>query len=254
MKVQMLSGGGTNDLREHYLTSFIINDELAVDAGALPLSLTRDKQLKISNIIITHAHLDHFAGLPLMIDNIFTELDHTIRVYASEQTVESLRSHIFNNTIWPDFSSFKNSHGVNLSFETIELRTHFKIGGLRIIAIPVNHTVPSVGLIIEGEDSSILVSSDTGDTEEIWAAAREVKNLRAAFVECSYPNRLSNLGVSYGHLCPEHLVKQVRKIGRELPVYAYHIKPAHMYEVLEELQQLHPQSISAAEPNKLYEF
>ena len=254
MKVQMLSGGGTNNLREHYLTSFTINDELAVDAGALPLSLTRDKQLGIRNIIITHAHLDHFAGLPLMIDNIFTELDHTIKVFAIEETVHSLHTHIFNNTIWPDFGSFKNSHGVNLQFVTIQPRTHFKIAGLKIMAIPVNHTVPSVGLIIEGDNTAIMISSDTGETEEIWAAAREVKNLRAAFIECSYPNRLSSLGISYGHLSPQLMLKQVQKIGRELPVYAYHIKPAHMYEVLEELQQLHPHGISAAEPNKPYEF
>src|SRR5437870_1082017 len=118
MRVQLLSGGGANNLQEQYLTSFIINDELAIDAGALPLSLTRDKQLHIHNIVITHSHLDHFAGLPLMIDNIFSEMDHTIQVYAIEETVSSLHEHIFNNNIWPDFSSFKNSHGVNLQFET----------------------------------------------------------------------------------------------------------------------------------------
>src|SRR5207248_8747264 len=101
MILKLLSGGGASDLQEQYLTSFTINDELAVDAGALPLSLTRDKQLGIRNIIITHAHLDHFAGLPLMIDNIFTELEQTIKVFAIEETVHSLHTHIFNNTIWP---------------------------------------------------------------------------------------------------------------------------------------------------------
>jgi cAMP phosphodiesterase len=111
-----------------------------------------------------------------------------------------------------------------------------------------------VGLIIEEEDSAIVISSDTGDTDEIWAVAREVKNLRGAFVECSYPNRLSSLGISYGHLSPQLLLKQVKKMGRELPTYAYHIKPAHMYEVIEELQQLNSHGISAVEANRPYEF
>src|SRR5688500_14081010 len=106
MKVQLLSGGGANDCNEQYLTSFLIDNELAVDAGALPLALTRDKQLCIRNIIITHPHLDHLAGLPLMLDNIFTEMEFTIKVFATVETVEAMRTHIFNNNIWPDFSSF----------------------------------------------------------------------------------------------------------------------------------------------------
>src|SRR5947209_3554717 len=143
MKIQLLSGGGANNHLEQYLTSFLIDNELAVDAGALPLALTRDKQLNIRNIVITHPHLDHLAGLPLMLDNIFTEMDHTINVYAIEATVRSLRDHIFNNNIWPDFTSFKNSQGVNLQFETIVPNRPFQIGGLSITPVPVNHTVPT---------------------------------------------------------------------------------------------------------------
>ena len=108
-----------------------------------------------------------------MVDNIFSELDHTIKVFATEETVQSLHNHIFNNDIWPDFSSFKNSHGVNLQFETIIPNRQFEIGELKIMAIPVHHTVPTVGLIIESTESAVLISSDTGDTEELWAAAKE---------------------------------------------------------------------------------
>src|SRR6185436_4762310 len=104
MKIQLLSGGGANNPKEQYLTSFLINDELAVDAGALPLALSRKDQLAIRHILITHAHLDHMAGLPLMLDNIFTDMNEIIWVYAIEETVQALHQHIFNNVIWPDFT------------------------------------------------------------------------------------------------------------------------------------------------------
>ncbi|MEW6736650.1 MAG: 3',5'-cyclic-nucleotide phosphodiesterase [Acidobacteriota bacterium] len=254
MKIQLLSGGGAYDLQQQYLTSFVIDGELAVDAGALPLALSRSNQLCIRNIIITHSHLDHLVGLPLMLDNIFTEMEHTIRVYAIEETVEALRNHIFNNDIWPDFSSFKNSHGVNLQFEVIEPRQTLEIGRLRVKAIPVNHTVPTAGLIVEDGRVAIAISSDTCETDELWMVARSTVNLRAAFIECSYPNRLSHLAAKYGHLSPQSMLEQARKIGRRVPVYAYHIKPAQMAEVLDELEQLRNEGIAPAVANYIYEF
>jgi cAMP phosphodiesterase len=254
VKVELLSGGGANDLQEQYLTSFIINHNLTVDAGALPLALTRDRQLKICDIIITHSHLDHFAGLPLMLDNIFMEMNHIVKVHAIAETVQALREHIFNNSIWPDFSSFKNKHGANLQFQTIIPYQPFTIDNLRIQAIPVTHTVPTIGLIMESAKASVVISSDTGDTDELWAIARQISNLKGAFIECSYPNHLCHLATSYGHLCPNQMLKQVHKLGRPIPIYAYHIKPAHMTEVLAELRELRGSGIEPALPGHAYQF
>lgn len=254
MKVQLLSGGGINDPREQYLTSFVINNQLAVDAGALPMALGRDKQLNLHSIFITHPHLDHLAGLPLMLDNIFSDMNHTVRVYAIEDTVQSLRNHIFNNIIWPDFTSFKNSRGVNLQFEIVEPNKTFQLGSLHITPVPVNHTVPTVGLVIEDENSAVVLSSDTGDTEDLWAAARQTKHLSTAFIECSYPDRLATMAETYGHLCTSGMMAQADKIGRDNKIFAYHIKPAYMHEVWDELNNLKNERVKAAEPNMIYEF
>ncbi len=253
MKIQLLPGGGANNPKEQYLTSFLINDELAVDAGALPLALSRARQLAIRHIFITHAHLDHMAGLPLMLDNIFTEMSQTILVYAIEETIEALHKHIFNNVIWPDFTSFKNSHDVNLQFQIVTPRQPIKINDLEVIAIPVSHTVPTIGLVIKNQENAIVISGDTSSTEELWLKARNLDELTAAFIECSYPNRLSDLASKYGHLSPQLLFAEYQKIGKTIPTFAYHIKPAYLEEITADLQALENKYILIAEPGQDYE-
>lgn len=254
MKIQLLSGGGLSNPKEQYLTSFLVNDTIAIDAGSLPLALSRDRQLAIRHVFITHSHLDHMAGLPLMLDNIFTDINQMIWVYAIEETVQALQKHIFNNVIWPDFTSFKNSNDVNLQFKTILPNQPVKIDNLEIIAIPVNHTVPTIGLIIKNGDAAIAISGDTGNTDLLWDTAKTIDGLKATFIECSYPNRLSDLACKYGHLSPDLLVTEYRKLEKNIPCFAYHIKPAHFDEVTKEIIDLQNENIFFAEPNKWYEF
>lgn len=254
MRVELLSGGGIHNPKEQYLTSFLVDRSLAIDGGSLPLALTRDQQLDIHSLIITHAHLDHFAGLPIMLDNIFADMPQTLKVFATTETIHSLHKHIFNNTIWPDFSSFKNSYGVQLEFEVIQPYKPLILNGLAITPIPVTHTIPTIGLILEDNDTAIVISGDTSDTDELWQVASQNKKLRAAFIECSYPNRLEDLANRYGHLSPKTLLAQKQKIGHEIPVYAYHVKPAYMHEVVAEIGELTGQNIVLAEPHHYYEF
>jgi cAMP phosphodiesterase len=254
MKIQLLPGGGANNQKEQYLTSFLINDEVAVDAGALPLALNRESQLAIRHIFITHAHLDHMAGLPLMLDNIFTDMSQTVLVYAIEETTQALHQHIFNNVIWPDFTSFKNSYDVNLQFQVITPKQPIKIGELEVIAVPVSHTVPTIGLIIKSQENAIVISGDTTSTDELWGMARDLDGLKASFIECSYPNRLSDLAIRYGHLSPELLFAEYKKIGKNISTFAYHIKPAYLGEIVKELLDLEDENILVAEPGKGYEI
>jgi cAMP phosphodiesterase len=253
MKVELL-GCSLSDPREHYLTSFLVNDYLAIDAGSLPLSITRERQLNTRHIIVTHPHLDHFAGLPLMLDNTFIDLQRSVKVYAIEHTIQELHKHIFNNTIWPDFTSFKNDHGYSLEFNILTPNVPFYVEDLKVTPILVQHTVPTIGLIVEQAQKAVVFSSDTGDTEEIWQQARKIRGLKAAFLECSYPDRMQEVAARYGHLCTGMLLRQVKKLARKIPIYAYHIKPAYLTEIIAELEALQPQGVLVAQSNHPYIF
>ena len=72
MKVRVLgcSGAIAKDCRT---TSFLIDGDVLVDAGTGVGELTLDEMRRVDHVFLTHAHLDHIASLPLMIDT--TQMD-----------------------------------------------------------------------------------------------------------------------------------------------------------------------------------
>jgi ribonuclease BN (tRNA processing enzyme) len=104
MKVQVLgcSGGiGGRDLRT---TSLLVDDDILIDCGTGVGDLSLDQLVRIDHLFLTHAHLDHIACLPLLIDTVCDLRDKPLVVHATAATIAVLRDHIFNWAVWPDFS------------------------------------------------------------------------------------------------------------------------------------------------------
>src|SRR6186997_1408628 len=99
MKIQMLpstidENGKASD-RQHLLR-IIVDDRVAIDAGCLALSCSDLQRSQVRDIVLTHTHLDHIAGLPLYIDDLFASLKEPIRVHATAEMIEGLERDIFN--------------------------------------------------------------------------------------------------------------------------------------------------------------
>ena len=103
MKVRVLgcSGAIAKDCRT---TSFLIDDSILIDAGTGVGDLTLEQMRRIDHVFLTHSHLDHIATLPLMLDAVSSLRNTPVQVHALPATLDALRQHVFNNTIWPDFT------------------------------------------------------------------------------------------------------------------------------------------------------
>src|SRR3954447_11650567 len=114
MKVQLLptsiDENGRASARQHLLT-IIVDDCVAIDAGCLAFSCSDIQREQVRDIILTHTHLDHIAGLPLFIDDLFATLTAPITVHATAEMIDTLERDIFNWRIYPRFSELRNSHG-----------------------------------------------------------------------------------------------------------------------------------------------
>ena len=84
-------------------TSFQVYKDIIVDAGNVIATLG-DEASKINHIFLTHSHSDHIIDLPFIIEGFFEERTTPLKVYGSKETINSLKSHTFNDEIWPDFS------------------------------------------------------------------------------------------------------------------------------------------------------
>ena len=100
-------GGSGAIAKDCRTTSFLLDHDLLVDAGTGVGDLTLDEMAGIDHVLLTHSHLDHVAALPLMVDAVAAMRGTPLHVHALQGTIHALKTHIFNDIIWPDFSRIR---------------------------------------------------------------------------------------------------------------------------------------------------
>ncbi|MFN7989870.1 MAG: 3',5'-cyclic-nucleotide phosphodiesterase [Thermoanaerobaculia bacterium] len=224
MRVRVLGAyGGSTPW--HRQTSFLLDGTVSLDAGALTQALTLEEQSRVRSIIITHSHLDHVASLPFLVENVFGRTDGPIEVVAPKDVASLLQDHLFNDAIWPDFTRIPTHLLPAVTFRVIEAGVPFRVNGLHALAVPVSHVVATYGYLLWDESGCVLFSSDTGPTEALWAEARRRADLKAIFVECSFPDAMAEIADVSKHLTPATLQAEMRKFPAGVPVNLYHMKP-----------------------------
>ncbi|MDQ6788133.1 MAG: 3',5'-cyclic-nucleotide phosphodiesterase [Acidobacteriota bacterium] len=258
MKLQLLptsfDENGCASQRQH-LSCFVIDDCVAIDAGTLAMATDSRQRKQIRDVVLTHAHLDHIAGLPLFIDDLFDTLEEPVRVYALDEVIETIRRNIFNWEIYPDFSELKNKNGAVLEYFPIEAGQEFAIKHLRLRAVEVNHRVASSGFVISDGKTKIGLSSDTAETNKFWTTLNEEENLGAILIECAFPDELEELAQASYHLTPKSLKKEIAKYkGDKCPIYAVNIKPMYLGEVARQIEELKIENLKILQVGKVYQW
>lgn len=239
MKFRVLGCSG-GQVPGQQLSSYLVNENLLIDAGSTTAVLNLKAQSKIKNALITHAHLDHVMSLATLADNLFG-VDGMIRVWGLPDVLASLRASFFNDTLWPDFTRITGDGQSSpvLSFRPLAAGKPTDIGDLKVTAVRVNHAVASTAFFVENQSAVLLHVGDTGPTEKIWAMARKKKNLRAVVLEASFPSRLQEIADLSQHLTPRTLAAEAQKLGRpSVPIFVTHLKPQYRNEIIEEVKKL----------------
>jgi len=222
----------------------LINNRIALDAGAITSSLNLQDQARINSILISHTHLDHIHDISFLADNIFGKRKDPVRIIGLDKSIAVLQKHFLNNRIWPDFTRIPTAEQPVLTYQSIKPGQEIKIEGLDVKAIPVNHTVPAVGYFVSDGKSSIVYSGDTGPTERIWKEASKLTNLKLVIIEVSFPNDMQKLAEITGHFTPRMAEAELKKIGQDgFMARAFHLKPAYLKELKQELAKTKPKII-----------
>ena len=258
MRVQLLpstfDAQGVANL-EQRLTCFLIDDCVAVDAGSIAIALTNEQRSKVKDIIITHPHMDHVASLPIFIDDLYPSLQEPMRVHATPEVIQLLERDIFNWNLYPRFSDLKNDYGPVMEYVPIPIGKPFTVAHLNVVAVPVNHIVPTVGLVVSDGQKSVAFSSDTAETDEFWKILNEMKDLDALLIEASFPNRMAKLAEVSRHFTPASLGQELKKLTHNgMDIMAVHLKATYRDEIIAQLNALNIPKLSAMEPGRVYEW
>lgn len=258
VKFQMLPSSfdenGRASARQH-LPCFVIDDSVALDAGSLAMAANDRQREQIRDVILTHAHLDHIAGLPLFVDDLFANLETPICVYATEEVIKTLEDNIFNWEIYPRFSELCNRRCRTMEYQPFVAGTEFAVKNLRVEAVEVNHKVPTVGLIISDGATRLAMSGDTAQMDGFWERVNESDEPDAVLIECAFPDDLSDLAEISHHLTPSALRTEIGKLKhRNCPVYIINLKPMYRESIVEQIERLNIENLRVLEVGKVYEW
>jgi ribonuclease BN (tRNA processing enzyme) len=253
MRIQVLGGFGGESL-ECRMTSLLINDRVALDAGSLSQALAVEEQVRVHSIVLTHSHMDHTNSLPFFIENVYGKSNGAIRVYSSPATVYAIRKYLFNNATWPDFTRLPNHLLPAVQFEELADEVAIELDGVSFTPIPVDHLVPTHGFLLRQGGSSVLWSSDTGPTHRFWEVANQTPDLKAICIDVSFDNALQEIADVSLHLTPHTLQQELDKLERKVPVLLHHLKPPCIARITAEVKAMRNPDLHFLEQGKVYEF
>jgi len=252
MKLRILGSAGA-EFPDFHPPAFLIDGQLLLDAGTIGSVLSEEEQWKISDILITHSHLDHIRSVPALADTIIMKnLKHTVTVHTTAAVISALRDHMFNGVIWPDFTRIPSAEDPVISYSTVEPYQEYAVKGYKIQAIPVDHSVPAVGYRVTSGSKTLVYTGDTGPTEDIW---KYCSGVDALIVEVSFPNNMESLALVSKHLTSSMLIDELAKIA-ELPkrILITHPKPQYYDIIRREIECLEIQGIELLHDGSVYDI
>ena len=255
MKITILESSVGPGSRQQILASYVVNDSIVIDAGAIGIVSPLELQQRVKHVFISHSHADHHASLAMFIDNVYAPVPECPIVYGNDDVLDVLQKHTFNNRIWPDFIALGARETPFLKLEEIRSEEPVEADGLTITPVALDHVVPVMGFIIDDGSVSVGFVSDTNPTTRVWELLNAQDNLKAVFLECSFPNNLDWLAEIAAHLTPAMFREEQAKLNDpDVMRYAIHVKTAHDELVRQELADMKLKNVEVSEPGRTYEF
>jgi ribonuclease BN (tRNA processing enzyme) len=245
MKIRVIGCSGA-ELPGHNAPGFLLDNEIIFDAGSITSVLDEKEQLKIKHIFITHAHLDHIRSLPFLADNIVLgNKKKKVTIYSISQVITTIKKHLFNSAVWPDFTIIPNPDDAILNLVKLKVALPLQINGYTITPYRVNHPVPAVGYLVEDRSNKrLFYTGDTGPTPGTWKKIGNRK-IDCLIIDVSFPNRMREMAITTGHLTPELLQEEIETIHPAPDcIYITHPKPQYFKTVQKELNRLKIRNLS----------
>jgi len=237
MRLRVLGCSGSIGGQQNRTTSFLVDQDILIDAGTGVGDLSLAELTLIDHIFITHSHLDHVNSIAFFLDSVGALRPNPVTVYATGATIRTLKKNLFNWDIWPDFTQIPTPEQPWLRYEEIEVGRVITLNGRRITVLPAIHTVPAVGYQLDSGKGSLVFTGDTGPNDALWSVVNRIANLKFLIIETAFSDKDRWLAELSKHLCPSMLGEELAKLERPAEVYITHLKPAEIELTMQEIEE-----------------
>jgi ribonuclease BN (tRNA processing enzyme) len=255
MKLKVLGCSGGIGGRHLRTTSLLIDHDVLIDAGTGVGDVSLAELARIDHIFLTHSHLDHVCAIPFLVDTVGGMRDKALTVYAIEPTLEIIRNHLFNWSIWPDFTQIPTPSKPWMQYQVVQLGQTVEVKGRKFTPLPANHAVPGIGYQVDSGRASLVFTGDTTTNDPLWKIVNQIANLRYLIIETAFCNRELDLAIASKHLCPSLLADELAKLEREAEVFITHLKPGEIELTMQEIEECAGQhKPRMLQNNQVFEF
>lgn len=254
MKLRVLGCSGGVGSGAH-TTAMLLDDDVLIDAGTGVGNLTIEEMVRIDHVLVTHAHLDHVAFIPFLVDTVGSMRAKPIIIHAIPATLDILQKHLFNWYLWPDFTKIPVATMPYMRYEALALNQTLCLNQRKITPLPAHHTIPAVGYQLDSGQASLVFTGDTTTNDALWIAVNKIENLKYLIIESAFCNRKRDIAQRSRHYCPSLLAEDLKKLERTAEIFITHLKPGEteitMQEINQCMESYHPRPL---ENNQLLEF
>jgi len=238
MRLRVLGCSGSIGGQQNRTTSFLVDQDILIDAGTGVGDLSLAELTLIDHIFVTHSHLDHVNSIAFFLDSVGALRPKPVTVYATGATIAILKKNLFNWDIWPDFTVIPTPEQPFLRYQDVEVGKVVTLNGRRITVLPAVHTVPAVGYQLDSGKGSLVFTGDTGPNDALWKVVNGIENLRYLIIETAFSDKDRELAKLAQHLCPSMLADELAKLKRPAEIYITHLKPSEIELTMQEIDEL----------------